>query len=292
MFLDDSCCVRFLSLVEETVQRFGVEVQGYALMPNHFHLMVRTPRANLGVAMRHLLSRYGHWLNKSHGWDGSVFRGRYKNRVVENLGYWRYLLAYIHLNPVRAGLVVHPDQANWTSHAAYAGREGVPGWLSVAEMLGHFGGVESLERYVRDVHRGSEFPPQGFDPADLFVRQRRADLDLAGLGERPRSPVFRSREEALADVCAVTGESRESLFVGRAGRTGNPARWIAMWWLAKGAGLSGSEIARFLDADPSQVSRTLRRVASAGEEDPRILRWVAELTGARSAAAAKVGKDQ
>jgi len=292
VFLDDACCVRFLSLAEQTVQRFGVEVQGYALMPNHFHLRMRTPRANLGVAMRYLLSRYGHWLNGRHGWDGSVSRGRYKNRVVENLEYWRYLLAYIHLNPVRAGLVMHPDQANWTSHAAYAGREGVPEWLSVVEMIGHFGGVESLERYTRDVHRGSELPPQGFDPADLLVRQRREDLDLAGLGERPLSPVFRSREEALADVCSVTGESRENLFDGRPGRKGNPARWIAMWWLARGAGLSGSEVARFFNADPAQVSRTLRRVASAGDEDQRILRWVAELTGSPPAAAAEEEKDQ
>jgi len=274
VFLDDACCSYFLSLVQDTVERFGIVVLCYALMPNHFHLMVRTPRANLGESMRFLLSRYGYWLNRTRGWDGSVFRGRYKNRVVSDDVYWKYLLAYIHLNPVRGGLVMRPDQANWTSHGAYVGRDDRPSWLDVREMLELFGGIEPLEKYVVDVHRGAASPPPGFDADDLFVRRRREELDSSDEQSSGSPTSLRPPPDAIADVCEVTGETPDQLRAGHPGRRGHPARWLAMWWLATAAGLSGVEIGRMLDVDPATVSRAIRRVRVRARGNSPMGEWV------------------
>lgn len=278
VFLDDTCCVYFLSLVEDTVARFELVVSGYALMPNHFHLMVRTPLANLGESMKYLLSRYGYWLNKTHGWDGSVFRGRYKNRVVTDDAYWRHLLAYIHLNPVRAGLVMRPSRANWTSHGAYTGRDDRPAWLDVREMVSLFGSVEQLEKYVVDVHRGAAGPPPGFDPDDLFSRRRRDELEHPE-GDSAGAPIHqRTPDEAIAEVTEVTGESLGELRVGRAGRSGHPARWLAMWWLVTAARLTGVETAKILDSDPATVARSIRRVRARAVGTSQMAEWVATLS--------------
>jgi len=270
VFLDDRCCVYFLSLLEEAVLRFEIVVVAYALMPNHFHLMVRTPRANLGATMRYVLSRYGLWLNRTRGWDGSVFRGRYKNRVVADDDYWRYLLAYIHLNPVRGRLVMRPNEANWTSHGAYVGRDEIPAWLDVRELVDLFGTVEQLEKYVEDVHCGGATQPPGFDPDELFVSYRRNRLEVAA-EDAPADPIPpRSPDEAIAEVSAVTGESLSDLRRSRAGRTGHPARWLAMWWLVKAARLTGVETATLFDSDPATVSRSTRRVRAHLDGDSQL----------------------
>jgi len=277
VFLDDTCCVRFLSLLEEAVARFDLVVLGYALMPNHFHLMVRTPLANLGQSMKYVLSRYGYWLNKTHAWDGSVFRGRYKNRVVTEDAYWRYLLAYIHLNPVRSGLVMRPDRANWTSHGAYTGRDDRPAWLDVREMVDLFGSVEKLEKYVSDVHHGAESPPPGFEPDDMFARHRRDELADPRGGSPGGPPHRRTPEEAIADLEAVTGESLRELRTGRPGRAGHPARWLAMWWLTAAARLSGVETAKILRSDPATVTRSIQRVRTRAKGACQLSEWVATL---------------
>ena len=97
-----------------------------------------TPHANLSQAMCFLTGRYSRDLNRRFEWDGPLFRARYKNRVVEDEDYWRDLLAYIHLNPVKAGLATSPDNADWTSHQAYTGLgpgpASQPGVLTVVPM--------------------------------------------------------------------------------------------------------------------------------------------------------------
>ncbi len=168
VFLDESWYERFLWLLDQTTDRYGLVVHGYALMPNHFHLMVQSTLGNLSDGMRFLTSRYGRWLNEEHGWDGSVFRDRFRNRRVTDDAYWRHLLAYLHLNPIRAGLAPDPDRGQWTSHRAYVGLERTPAWLETGELLSLFRGRSGYLRYLAELRRGVEDGPQGFDPDALY----------------------------------------------------------------------------------------------------------------------------
>ena len=72
IFRDEGDCLIFLESVEATVNRFGLEVHSYALMPNHYHLLVGSVRGNLSRSMQKLLSSFVLGLNRCHKWDGPV----------------------------------------------------------------------------------------------------------------------------------------------------------------------------------------------------------------------------
>src|SRR3990167_9991938 len=83
IFLDDSDRHTFFGLLSDLSEIFSIEIHGYSLMDNHYHLLVRTPKPNLGRAMRHLNGVYTQKYNRNHHIDGPLFRGRYKARIVE-----------------------------------------------------------------------------------------------------------------------------------------------------------------------------------------------------------------
>ena len=77
-------------------------------MPNHVHFLLRQNEANLHEAMRDLFSRYARRHNKKYERKGHLFGGRYRQAVCLDESYFLAVSLYIHLNPVRAGLVVQP----------------------------------------------------------------------------------------------------------------------------------------------------------------------------------------
>jgi REP element-mobilizing transposase RayT len=176
LFTSDSHCLIFTDILAGLPERFGVLIHGYALMPNHYHLMLETPRANLSQVMRHFGAEMTQALNAlNQGWDGPVFRGRFHNRVVEDDGYWRHLLAYLHLNPVRGGLARTVDESRWTSHGAYAGHTPIPSWLTTQELLTHHGGRAAYLDYLVGLRQGSVSPPTHFDEERLWIPAKRTD---------------------------------------------------------------------------------------------------------------------
>jgi REP element-mobilizing transposase RayT len=111
VFLSDDHCVLFLDCVGSASDRFALEVHAYVLMPNHYHLLVRSIRGNLSAAIQHLAGRFTREMNRQQGWDGPIFRGRFRSQFIEEESHLRQVVPYLHLNPVRAGLVVLPQQA-------------------------------------------------------------------------------------------------------------------------------------------------------------------------------------
>jgi putative transposase len=108
---------------------WNVRIAAFCLMPNHYHLLVQTPDANLSRFMRHVDGVYTQRFNRLHSCDGSLFRGRYKAILVEADTYLLDLVRYIHRNPLRAGLVSRLDRYPWNSHKAYSSRSARWAWL-------------------------------------------------------------------------------------------------------------------------------------------------------------------
>jgi REP element-mobilizing transposase RayT len=135
----------FIKTLAEACEKTGFQVHAYCLMRNHFHLVVETPNANLVAGMRWLLSAYTLRFNPRHKRFGHVFSGRYKALVVEGSGngYLRTVCDYVHLNPVRAGLVKAQERLleyPWSSFGYYlAGAAHRPAWLRVDRLLGEHG---------------------------------------------------------------------------------------------------------------------------------------------------------
>jgi putative transposase len=138
----------FLTLLEEIQVRYGVELHAYCLMGNHYHLLVRTPRANLGRAMRHLDGVYTQHYNKSMSRDGVLFRGRYKACLIDADSYLIEVSRYIHLNPVRAKLISRPEQYLWSSYRAYIGL-GIPKICIYLEItLSYFKSISNYRKFM------------------------------------------------------------------------------------------------------------------------------------------------
>ena len=102
--------------MHEAIELFALRISAFCLMPNHYHLLVQTPDANLSRCMRHINGVYTQRFNGAHSIDGQLFKGRYKAIVVAEGDYLLQLVRYIHRNPVRAGIVGNPADYKWSSH--------------------------------------------------------------------------------------------------------------------------------------------------------------------------------
>jgi putative transposase len=124
---DDYAC--FIGALQEAIELFALRVSAYCLMPNHYHLLVQTPNANLSRSMRHINGVYTQRYNRAHSLDGPLFRGRYKAIVVCEDDYLLQLIRYIHNNPVRTGLVKKAGYYTWSSHKGYLSHAKKWNWL-------------------------------------------------------------------------------------------------------------------------------------------------------------------
>jgi len=113
----------FIRLLSESAELWNVKVGAYCLMTNHYHLLIQTPKGNLSRFMRHLGGVYTQRYNRLHGYDGNLFRGRYKAILVEEDNYLLELVRYIHRNPLRAGIATTIEQYQWSSHHSYLSAE-------------------------------------------------------------------------------------------------------------------------------------------------------------------------
>jgi len=119
----------FLSLLQEAVELWNIRVSAYCLMSNHYHILLQTPQGNLNRFMRHLNGVYTQRYNRLHGYDGQLFRGRYKAILVAEDSYLLELVRYIHRNPLRAGLVASLNNYPWSSHHGYLSTAKTWNWL-------------------------------------------------------------------------------------------------------------------------------------------------------------------
>ena len=112
-----------LALLQENAQKFGVAVHAYVLMSNHFHLLA-TPETDDGLPlmMQAVGRRYVRYFNDSQGRSGTLWEGRYRSTLIQTDRYLLACMAYIDLNPVRAGVVPEANDYLWSSHGHYIGQ--------------------------------------------------------------------------------------------------------------------------------------------------------------------------
>ena len=142
IFKDDQDRRCFLETLGQACIETGWQVHAYCLMPNHFHLVVETPNANLVAGMKWFLGTCTSRFNRRHKLFGHWFSGRCKSLIVDGSGdgYLRTVCDYVHLNPVQAKLP-GPEQPlqeyRWSSYPEYLKRAGRrPVWLRVNRLLG------------------------------------------------------------------------------------------------------------------------------------------------------------
>lgn len=120
---DDEDRQFLLALIVDSARKHGVSLHAWVLMDNHFHLLL-TPDSSEGLSkmMQAIGRAYVRRFNNRHQRTGTLWEGRYKSTVVQSDRYVLACMAYIDLNPVRAGMVVEPQQHTWSSHRHYVGQ--------------------------------------------------------------------------------------------------------------------------------------------------------------------------
>ena len=111
-----------LGLIDVNAKKFGVDVHAYVLMSNHFHLLA-TPQTDTGLPqmMQAVGRSYVRYFNDLQGRTGTLWEGRYRSTLIQTERYLLACMAYIDLNPVRAGLVAEAVDYPWSSHGLYTG---------------------------------------------------------------------------------------------------------------------------------------------------------------------------
>ncbi|HEV8343350.1 MAG TPA: transposase, partial [Candidatus Binatia bacterium] len=128
---------QFQVFLEEAQKRYSFTLYAYVLMPNHFHLLIEVGSYPLSKVMQTLLYRYTRYYNKRHNKVGHLFQGRYRAILCDKESYLMELIRYLHLNPVRAGLVKDAKEYVWSSHGNYLkGRD--TGGVSAEEALSYW----------------------------------------------------------------------------------------------------------------------------------------------------------
>ncbi len=153
IFRDERDREAFLKRLAGVVVAGGAELLAWSLMSNHFHLVIRPQKLYLKDLMRRLMTGYAGWHNRRHGRRGHLFQNRYRSIVVEEEPYLLELVRYVHLNPLRAGLVKDLDTLDgypYAGHAVLMARRAWPA-QAVAPVLGRFGGrLDSARRAYRE----------------------------------------------------------------------------------------------------------------------------------------------
>lgn len=282
VFTTSDDLARFHDILAEVPGRFDARIHAWALLSSHFHLLVEVHRGNLGDLMRFVGSELARRTNRARGWDGPLLRGRYLNRAVLDDEYWRYLLIYLHLNPVEAGLVAHPADSLWTSHRAYLGLDATPPWLTTEELLEIYGGREVLETEMGDYLAGRRRLPEEFRDDRLWRATSTATERITRVPPAVRSL---SVEEGLAQVAAALGVKVQDLRRPVRGRGGNLGRKLAAWWLLRSTASSRERIGEELGMNANAVGQAAHRVRIAEGDELARLRdglleaWMAPLAG-------------
>lgn len=201
IFTDAGAVHSFMQALEATICRAGWEVYAYAIMPNHFHLLLRAPRANLSRGMHLLLSAFGIRFNGHRDEHGHVFQGRYQaKRVPPGLDVLR-VMDYIHLNHVRKGLLdIEQLPASRLSSIHRLMNPEKRGIFMVGDGLTRFSGIpdspEGWSRYLARLHDVYLHDGDGLDfESQWQIAKYELQRVATGKGESSRPTVNLSDED-------------------------------------------------------------------------------------------------
>lgn len=250
-------------VVAEAIHRLEARIHAYCWMTNHIHMLVQIADAPLGNLMLRIASQYARAVQTRMETTGHLFERRYHAVLVDADDYLITLIRYIHLNPVRGGLVADPAEYSWSSHRVYLG-DCQRSWVTTEFALRMLGNqpTHAAARYRELMGNtgpckwgSGELVPNHDEPqvlgSDDFVAR------LKGAGHRPRS------HQSLDDLIRACSERFQVTPASLASRSRAPKLVIARAWISREA-LAGRvasicEVARRLGRSESAIRYLIQR---------------------------------
>lgn len=295
IFKNDHDREEFILRLKTGLKKTGVACFAWALIPNHAHLLLRTGSHPLTELMRRLLTGYALYFNRSYHRVGYLFQNRYKSILCEEEKYLLQLVRYIHLNPLRAGLVDNIQELNkfpWCGHSVLLGNNHAE-WQDSGEILTRFGSTVKrarracLEFVRKGISEGkrSDLTGGGLIRSVGGWQQLR---ELRKLGERWRGDerilggsdfVMRALEEVeehttkkekkrevgwsldslMCFIVGFRGVNRDQIKGNKKDPASSRSRSLFAWWATDELGFMLTEVARFLKVHHSTVIRAAER---------------------------------
>ncbi|KUL20428.1 transposase [Chlorobium limicola] len=291
---DDEDRLDFLNRIDKASDKTGTVIYAWALMTNHAHLLLRSGLEGLPTFMRKVLTGYSVSFNKRHHRVGHLFQNRYKSILCEEEPYFVKLVSYIHLNPLRAGLVASLEELErypWSGHGAIMGL-GEHKWQDTEYVLQQFGRTTEAAReaYVEFVLDQMQLGRQPKLTGGGLVRSAGGWSEVLSMRKRGEREFSDERilgsgefvEEVLGDVgklqkemvptrlrqvdahdmlgrqCAEKGLSVEALQAGSRTREYSSIRRVLARKFVIELGLSHADVARMLGISRAGVSMLIR----------------------------------
>jgi putative transposase len=282
LFLEEGDYLRFKTLMKESSDMWNVRICAYCLMPNHYHLLVQTPNANLSRFMRHLNGVYTQRFNRHHKLDGQLFRGRYKSILIGESDYLIELLRYIHFNPVKAGLVKEPKNYTWSSFHSYMAKPEADRWLDTKLVFDQIRGKRKTKKEKSEI-LGRDALEETYDFYSknnvLSILGSRDFIDQIKKGffrslvhpEIPDAKKLAKEARAIIQIVSNHFEiSQEKLFVHKRARDNTP-RDIAMYLIRMETSKPLAEIGELFHMDKyGSVSSCINRIKRRMAEDKHL----------------------
>ncbi len=275
IFLDDEDRRRFLLRLERVLADTGTRCFAFALMPNHYHLLLEPLTVSLSRVLHRLGTGHAVVFNRRHDRCGHLYQNRFKSIPVEDDAYFLTVLRYIHLNPVHARMVSDLQALGtwpWTGHAALVGNVAAP-FLDIRKVLASFGEDPTTARRRlgewmalglgdpghperEEANVGDPLPPNGEathrDPGLLDRFSQRSALRLAGW----------DLDRVIATACDRLGIEEPLLRAGRRTVPACRAREVVAWAAVERLGLSRADVARATGVSHQAVTRSLERAGT------------------------------
>ena len=283
VFPSDRYFEAFLAGLEETCSRLNVQVHAYCLLRNQYHLVIKTPEANLSRFMRQVDGLYTQQYQRLKKAEGSLFRGRYKAVLVQSDKYLLPLTRYIH-NLVRAADVASYP---WSSYNTYVSKTNPPAWFDRDTALRQLPGAAAkraaaYQSYVAegvDKEMAAFYGKKNLSSImgdDTFRKQaqkKRSGSKVRGVSRGANAKWRPSCKDIVSAVATQFKVSEASIYkAARGPGSKNVPRWVAMYLCQELSAVTLQSIARLFKLKRyGTVSTTVGKLKKEFAEDPKLL---------------------
>jgi REP-associated tyrosine transposase len=267
-FTSESDYLAYIERLARYRKKYDYVLHAYCLMPNHVHLLVESSEQPLAKFMQGLQQSYSQYFNVKHHKTGHLFEGRYKAIICQKDEYLLELIRYIHLNPVRAGMVKTPERYRYCGHHAYLEGKATE-TIDPAKVLSLLGGKQAYRRFVHDGvgDRHKE---------EFYAVQDQRFLGEEGFGEKmlkkqtggPRKASSRRSVETVArELAKLIGIENQALRSTDRSWAVSKARTITAYILVHRLGYRLSDVAAYFARDIVTVATLLARLSDRMQSD-------------------------
>jgi len=267
IFKDEEDLEKYLTILASYKERYKYFLYAYVLMSNHVHLLIETRVIPLSKIIQGINQSYTMYFNRKYRTVGHLFQGRYRGIICDKDAYLLSLIKYIHLNPLRARIVKKPEGYKWSSHRSYSYSENNEGvFVDTDQVLRMFSEYKAQARklyraYINDSVRIKK--EEIYNTVDQRILGEEGFVEKVGESieeeiERRKKRHEYSLQEIAKAVEQISGITLKQLREKSKDKKVLTYRKLVSL-IAKEYEYRGKEIAKYLQKDPSVITRYLKK---------------------------------